>query len=221
MSRPAIPLVLTFMVGLFLGDSLPPEGVPYVPYVLSFIFLVLGVLYLLKPPLLFYWGTIFFLVVGVSQTSFFSPRFTQPPVPAFLLDHRLHQFSGILQQEPTFSPDRTRLIVRLDAYRLQGQDVPIQGIILLTVNGTLENLETGDPIRFVSRLHPIEGYHNPGGYDFQRVMARQGIRVAGFLEQPDLLVISGPNNTTWENGFPFWPLVFGSMPSSTPTSLPR
>ena len=68
-------------------------------------------------------------------------------------------------------------------------------MILLTVNGILENLETGDPIRFVSRLHPIEGYHNPGGYDFQRVMARQGIRVAGFLEQPDLLVLSGPNNT--------------------------
>ena len=87
------------------------------------------------------------------------------------------------------------MIVRLNAYRLQGQDYPIQGIILLTVNGTLDNLETGDPIRFVCRLHPIEGYHNPGGYDFQRVMARQGIRVAGFLEQPDLLVLSGPNNT--------------------------
>ena len=59
-------------------------------------------------------------------------------------------------------------------------------------------METGDPIRFVCRLHPIEGYHNPGGYDFQRVMARQGIRVAGFLEQPDLLVLSGPNQTIWK-----------------------
>lgn len=198
MSRPAIPLVLAFMVGLFLGDSLPPGGVPYVPYGLTFIFVVLGLLYFLRPAFVFYWGIIFFLVVGVSQTSFFSPRSTEPPVPAFLLDERLHQFSGTVQQEPTFSPDRTRLIVRLSAYRLQGQDVPIQGIILLTVNGILDNLETGDPIRFVSRLHPIEGYHNPGGYDFQRVMARQGIRVAGFLEKPDLLVLSGPNNTIWK-----------------------
>ena len=156
---------------------------------------ILGVLYFIRPALFFYWGTIFFLAVGVSQTSFFSPRFTEPPVPAFLLDERLHPFSGTVQQEPTFSPDRTRLIVRLSAYRLQGQDVPIQGMILLTINGILDNIETGDPIRFVCRLHPIEGYHNPGGYDFQRVMARQGIRVAGFLEQPDLLVVSGPNHT--------------------------
>ena len=77
----------------------------------------------------------------------------------------------------------------------KGRTFRSRGIILLTVNGILDHLETGDPIRFVSRLHPIEGYHNPGGYDFQRVMARQGIRVAGFLEQPDLLVISGPNHT--------------------------
>jgi competence protein ComEC len=195
MSRPAIPLVLTFMIGLFLGDSLPPVWVPYVPYVLTFIFVALSALYFLRPAFVFYWGIMFFLAVGISQTSFFSPRFTEPPVPAFLLDQRLQQFSGIIQQEPTFSPDRTRLIVRLRAYRLQGQDVPIQGLILLTVNGTLDNLETGDPIRFVSRLHPIEGYHNPGGFDFQRVMARQGIRVAGFLEQPDLLILSGPNHT--------------------------
>jgi competence protein ComEC len=195
LSRPVIPLVLTFMVGLFLGDSLPAEGVPFIPYVLTLIFVVLAILYFLRPSLVFYWGTILFLAVGVSETSFFSPRYTEPPVPAFLLDQRLHQFSGIIQQEPTFSPDRTRLIVRLGATRLQERDYPIQGIILLTVTGILENLETGDPIRFVSRLHPIEGYHNPGGYDFQRVMAREGIRVAGFLEQPDLLVIAGPNNT--------------------------
>ena len=104
------------MVGLFLGDSLPADGVPYIPYVLTSIFVVLGVLYFLRPSLVFYGGIIFFLAVGVSQTSFFSPRYTEPPVPAFLLDQRLHQFSGIIQQEPTFSPDRTRLIVRLSAY---------------------------------------------------------------------------------------------------------
>ncbi len=195
MSRPAIPLVLTFMVGLFLGDSLPPGWVSYVPYVLIFIFVALGLLYFVRPTLVFYWGTFFFLAVGLSQTSFFSPRFTEPMVPAILVDRELHQFSGIIQQEPTFSPDRTRLIVRLSAYRYQGKDFPTQGMILLTVNGTVDNLETGDPIRFVCRLHPIEGYHNPGGYDFQKVMDRQGIWVTGFLERPDLLILSGPNHT--------------------------
>jgi competence protein ComEC len=195
MSRPAIPLVIAFIVGLFLGDALLSPGIPYVLPVLVLIFLLLGVLYFLNPAWVLGGGMVFFLAVGISQTSNFSPRNTTPPVPAFLLDQQLRPYLGIIEQEPTFSPDRTRLIVRLNAYRLQDRDAPIQGVILLTVNGTLDTLEAGDPIRFVCRLHPIEGYHNPGGYDFQKVMARQGIRVTGFLEHPDLLVLSGPNNT--------------------------
>ncbi len=140
----------------------------------------------------------FFLLVGAGQTSYFSPRFNTPAVPSALVDQSLQHLSGIVQQEPAFSRDRTLLIVRLTAQRLNEQDRPVQGVILLTVNGLLTDFNTGDPIRFVCRLHPIEGYHNPGGYDFQRVMARQGIRVAGFLEQPDLLVLSGPNQTIWK-----------------------
>jgi competence protein ComEC len=195
MSRPAIPLVVAFIVGLFLGDALLSPGIPYVLPALVLIFLSLGVLYFLKPAWVLGGGMFFLLAVGITQTSNFSPRNTTRPVPAFLLDQQFRSYSGIIEQEPTFSPDRTRLIVRLKAYRSQDQDSSIQGVILLTVKGLLETLEAGDPIRFVCRLHPIEGYHNPGGYDFQRVMARQGIRVAGFLEQPDLLVLSGPNDT--------------------------
>lgn len=195
MSRPAIPLVIAFIIGLFLGDAFLSPEIPYVLPVLVLIFILLGVLYFLKPAWLLGGAMVFFLAVGISQTSYFSPRHTTPPVPAFLLDQQLRPYSGIIEQEPTFSPDRTRLVVRLNAYRLQDRDAPIQGVILLTVKGTLDTLEAGDPIRFVSRLHPIEGYHNPGGYDFQRVMARQGVRVTGFLEQGDLLVLSGPNNT--------------------------
>ena len=195
MSRPAIPLVVAFIVGLFLGDVLLSPGIPYVLPALVLIFLSLGVLYFLKPAWVLGGGMVFFLAIGIILTSNFSPRHTTPPVPAFLLDQQARPYSGIIEQEPTFSPDRTRLIVRLNTVRYQDRDSPIQGVILLTVNGTLDTLEAGDPIRFVCRLHPIEGYHNPGGYDFQRVMARQGIRVTGFLEHPDLLVISGPNNT--------------------------
>lgn len=51
----------------------------------------------------------------------------------------------------------------------------------------------GDPVRFVCSLRPIEGYDNPGGFDFKRNLARQGIRVRGILEHPDLIVKSGPN----------------------------
>lgn len=198
MSRPAIPLVLAFMTGLILGDLLPPGLIPVIPYGLGLGIVLLGTAFFLKPRTVLYAGMLFFLLVGAGQTSYFSPRFNTPAIPSALVDQSLQHLSGIVQQEPAFSRDRTLLIVRLTAQRLNEQDRPVQGVILLTVNGLLTDFNTGDPIRFVCRLHPIEGYHNPGGYDFQRVMARQGIRVAGFLEQTDLLVLSGPNQTIWK-----------------------
>ncbi|MEW6185324.1 MAG: DNA internalization-related competence protein ComEC/Rec2 [Thermodesulfobacteriota bacterium] len=54
----------------------------------------------------------------------------------------------------------------------------------------------GDPVRFVCRLRLIEGYHNPGGYPFERRMARNGIRVSAFIETPELLILNGLNKKT-------------------------
>ncbi|MBA4395592.1 MAG: hypothetical protein C0407_18735, partial [Desulfobacca sp.] len=91
----------------------------------------------------------------------------------------------------------TRLIIRLSSCLDQGQERPVEGIILLGVNHLLRGFDRGDPVRFVCRLRLIEGYHNPGGYDFQKKMAQKGIRVSGFIDDPELLVLSGPNQRSW------------------------
>ena len=65
------------------------------------------------------------------------------------------------------------------------------------VKGLIKGFDQGDPVRFVCRLRLIEGYHNPGGYDFEKKMARKGIRVSGFIDDPELLVLSGPNQRSW------------------------
>jgi competence protein ComEC len=60
-------------------------------------------------------------------------------------------------------------------------------------SGRIRAFNEGDPIRFVCRLRPIEGYHNPGGYAIEKRMVRKGIRVSGFVENPTLVVLSGSN----------------------------
>ena len=194
MSRPAIPLVLALMMGLWLGNSLPPAWVPIIPYALIAALSLATAGFLLKPAITFYLGLLLFLLIGAGQTSYFSPRLNTPPVSDFLIGQSIQHLSGFIHREPVYSRERTRLIVRLTTHRQNEQERPVQGDILLTVNGLLPPLEIGDPIRWVARLQPIEGYHNPGGYDFQKVMARQGVRVSGFLDRPDLLISAGPPN---------------------------
>lgn len=195
MIRPAVPLVVAFMAGLFLGDNLPPGWVPLVPYFLLAAFAILVMFYFLIPGAVFYGGAALFLLIGAAQTSYFSPRWNTPPVPPVLVDRSLQHLSGTIHQEPILSGDRTRFIVRLAARRTDAGEQPVQGLVSLTVKGVLPGWQAGDPLRFAARLHPIEGYHNPGGYDFQKVMARQGVRVAAFIDRPELLIGGGPNES--------------------------
>lgn len=192
-TRPFIPLVLALMVGLVVGFSFSPPFPLALVYSLLLLLLVLPVAMLFFPALSLGMGCCFFIVVGLSLTTSLSPRVTFAQVPAHLVNQSVQHLAGVIIQEPMVYPDRTRLVISLTSYVDQGQDRPAQGIILLGVQGIIKGVEQGDPVRFVSRLRWIEGYHNPGGYDFEKRMADKGIRVSGFLADPELLVLNGPN----------------------------
>jgi competence protein ComEC len=196
-ARPGIPLVLALMTGLILGTQAFDSNLPVTPWVLLFILLALPIVSLFFPSAAIWTGSTFLLATGLGLTTFLSPRVNTPQVPLLLLDQSLQHLSGVIIEEPVTYPDKTRFTVRLTTYSDQGRERPAQGIILLGVKGEVQGFGQGDPIRFVCRLRLIEGYHNPGGYDFEKKMARKGIRVSGFLEDPGLLILSGPNQRSW------------------------
>lgn len=196
-TRPCVPLVLALMIGLILGTQVFDPYPPVLLWVLVFILLALPIVILMFPTAVIWTGCGFFLITGLSLTTFLSPRVNTTPVPSNLLNQSWHHLSGVIIQEPLYYPDRTRLVVQLGSYTELGQDRPAQGLILLGVKGLIKGFEQGDPVRFTCRLRLIEGYHNPGGYDFQKRMAQKGIWVSGFIEDPGLLVLSGPNLRSW------------------------
>lgn len=196
-TRPCIPLVLALMVGLVVGSSFVPPYPWYWPYVFFPLLIVLSLTILFIPALSLWTGSSFFLLTGFTLMTFLSPRVNTPAVPSFLVNQSIQHLSGVIDQEPVYYPDKTRLVIQLTSYRDQGRERPVEGIILLGVNRLLKGFDWGDPVRFVCRLRLIEGYHNPGGYDFQKKMAQKGIRVSGFIDDPELLVLSGPPQRSW------------------------
>jgi len=196
-ARPGVPLVLALMTGLVFGLHVFDPYPPILPWILVFLLLALPVVILIFPSAAIWTGSVFFLVTGLCLMTFLSPRVNTPQMPSVLLNHPLQHLSGVIIEEPVVYPDKTRFTIRLTSYSDQGQDRPVQGTILLGVKGLLKRFEIGDPVRFVCRLRLIEGYHNPGGYDFEKRMAGKGIRVSGFLEDPGLLMLSGPNQRSW------------------------
>jgi len=195
--RPCVPLVLALITGLVLGAQVFESSLSVPPWVLFFLLLAAPIVIVLFPSAAIWTGGVFFIVTGFTLMTLLSPGANPTQVPSFLLNNQFQHLSGWIIQEPDYYPDKTRLIVQLTSYSSQGLDRPIQGTILLGINGLLKGFEQGDPVRFVCRLHLIEGYHNPGGYDFEKKMARKGIRVSGFIEDPELLILSEPNQRSW------------------------
>lgn len=195
-ARPCIPLVLALIVGLIAGSSLTPPFPLSLPYWVILLLAVFPLAILFFPSLSLWAGCSFFLWTGLLLTTVLSPQVNTPQIPSFLMNQTQH-LSGVIIQEPLYYSDRTRLVIQLSSYTDQGQDRPAQGTILLGLKGLIKGFDQGDPVRFACRLRLIEGYHNPGGYDFEKRMAQKGIWVSGFIENPDLLVLSGPNQRPW------------------------
>jgi competence protein ComEC len=196
-ARPGVPLVLALMGGLILGSSFSDPCSSLWFFGWAFLLFVLPFSIFLFPSLSLWAGSAFFLLTGIGLVTFFSPRINTPQVPAFLLNPSEQHLSGVIIEEPLYYPDRTRLIVRLTSFLDHNHEHPVGGIILVGIRERLKSFDQGDPVRLVCRLHPIEGYHNPGGYDFEKRMAEKGIRVSGFIKDPGNLVLSGPNQRLW------------------------
>jgi competence protein ComEC len=202
-SRPGIPLVLALMIGIGLGAFLPPPYDGTFSWGLLLLLALLPLAILLSRTLFLFLAGLLVFLTGLSLTTILSPRILTPQVPSFLINVQFQHLSGEIVQDPLYYPDRTRLFIRLKTYTDQGREQHAQGIILLGIKGVLRGVNRGDPVRFVCRLRPIEGYHNPGCYDFEDRMAQRGIRVSGFLDDPALLVLSGPNQESF-----FWQYLF-------------
>jgi competence protein ComEC len=57
----------------------------------------------------------------------------------------------------------------------------------LTVEGDRVNAAMGDRVRFPAKLRDVNGFGNPGGFDYSRYMAAKGTWTRAFLESPRLL----------------------------------
>ncbi len=87
---------------------------------------------------------------------------------------------GIVIESPLSYPDKNILIVR--CIRLFNNDtyIPVAGNVRLVIPAHL-NFSYGDFIRFQSSLKKIQSFKNPGGFDYEHYLNRQGIYATGFI----------------------------------------
>lgn len=108
-----------------------------------------------------------------------------PRIPANHIKHftgsRRWEILGQIADQPRQIKHRTRCDIQVAALRAGHQTHAVTGLLRLTVAGDFPELNSGNKIRFKSRMRSITNFKNPGGFDYKRYMAFEGIFATAYV----------------------------------------
>lgn len=172
--RPLGPLLIGFIFGIFWGD-LQPEHTPWAwtAATVGFLAAAVGAVISRRPVF-----SPFFLFVALGYIAV--QPWTAPDFP----NHHIHRFadqdvrclSGTVIDDPQQAGKRIRFTLMADAV---GKDAaPVSGNVRVTLWQADAIVRIGDRLLLSGKIRPIRSFKNPGGFDYERFMARQGVFVS-------------------------------------------
>ncbi len=191
--RPAIPLVLCLIGGILLGTECGGHEIwAFTAFCLGAAF-ALRLIYLRKTGLA---GPIllFFALGYLSIGPWVSPRFS-PDHLIHYVDSGRWDISGRIASRPQLINNRARFILQVASLSDGRRTYPVTGKLRVTAVGELPELAVGDKLQFASRLRTISNFKNPGGFDYRRHMAFEGIWATAYVIG-DRLVVIDENHTS-------------------------
>ena len=181
---PLIPIFLSYTIGLYLGHfDLPFTSQGWILFLL--ILFVLWILFLAMKKAL--WGSCivfaFFFFLGIfSIHLYLHPQRSPSHISHFIGSDRV-SLEGIVDRPPQRSRGGTQLLIRSQKVILSNRHIPVEGHLLIFLKGENAMFHVGDRIRFLCKLYPPHGFHNPGGFSYERYLAFERIDTIGFLSE--------------------------------------
>jgi competence protein ComEC len=188
---PLIPIFLIYAIGIYLGHFDLP-----LPSIALFLFLlILFTLWVLSLVLKRRAASTTIVMVLFFFLGIFSIHsYLHHPLPPSHISHFIGfdgiSLEGTLYRPPEESHGRTQLRVQSQKVILSNRHVPVEGRLLIFLKEKRPSLQVGDHLRFRCRLLRPHGFHNPGGFSYERYLAFERIHTIGFLiEEKDWVKI--------------------------------
>jgi competence protein ComEC len=188
---PLIPIFTAYTVGIFSGHfDLPffPQG-----WIFILILLVLWTfLLLIKRTRMGSWMalSIFFFLGIFSIQHYLHPQYPSSHLIHFAGVERM-VLEGIVDRPPERSRGRTQLLLRSQKVLFQNHSTLVNGFAFIYLKGEDPSLRAGDRLRLLCKLYSPHGFHNPGGFSYERHLAFERIHTIGFLSEEKGLVKLG------------------------------
>ncbi|MDA8139618.1 MAG: DNA internalization-related competence protein ComEC/Rec2 [Desulfobacteraceae bacterium] len=185
--RPLIPITVALMLGIGLGLVWPGCLATALAVVLALSSVML--LAIAKRRRLLVAPLLFFVAIGYLSIQPWLRRQWPSEDISHYTDQGQWQVSGAVVQTPERSPGQIRFILEVHTLTQDQRHLPVHGKITLTVRGETD-LGRGDEITVNGHLRDIHGFCNPGGFDYERYLALQGIHARLYAQGDEIQLTS-------------------------------
>jgi len=190
-SRPIIPLLISMISGIVLGDIVP--GYKVWAYLLVFTtggWILCSIILKSFPKKDFLVPIILFFTLGYLLI--------QPStLPHFPSNHIIHftdsnkwKIVGTINQSVEKIKYKQKFILNAETLEGKNRKFCVTGKIRVTISGNEPVLSFGDRISFTAKIKSIRNFKNPGGFDYKRYMAFKSVFGSSYAQGEKVTIIS-------------------------------
>ena len=194
-NKPLIPLLISYIAGLLLGNSLYLSYMPAFLLTAVMIFIFFIAIIMGKKGI----GALLFPVIFILIGTILMNQCTRPQLPCNHISNMIEgkplNIQGTLYSPPQLRKDRLKLYIKTERVYSKEGYINVTGKLILTVSDTKTDLKYGDRIRFISRLRPPRNFYNPGSFDYSRYLAYKGVFAIGHLKDCSYIARIGEGNS--------------------------
>ena len=188
-ARPVIPVLFSFIAGiLFASCNIIDEWTAFSILTASLLLAILSLIKRVNPyPAICLSFFLAGLLLTVQETN---PSFPPDHIKNIVRGSKKEKVNiqGVVYRSPEKFIDKTRLYVEVERVFNGDNSIPVSGRILLTIKSPDTAVKYGDRIRFISKIHAVRNFGNPGEFDHKWHLEREGIYVTGFVENENWIV---------------------------------
>lgn len=182
MRSPLAPLVVSYIAGILLGNSLQAPAPAAAAFPAFILFAVLILHRLQKKRLILCCLLLGFFSIGVFNIGRVNDHAAASrQMQSFVNAKEKLCMEGMVASAPQSLSGLTEVTISALSVAEGTSHKPVDGRMLLSIQGG-SRLDYGDIIRFKTVLRTPYNFNNPGRFDFERKLLHQGIYARGFVK---------------------------------------
>ena len=194
--RPLIPLLLSIIAGISCGLWFPWHSTcAYLSIICCSGVLLIKIIG--EKSSLFLPLFLFFSLGYISIQPWFPEKLPASHIVNFTDTGPLN-ISGQVIESPEIRNKRLTFVLLAETVEDNGKIIPVSGKISVKVLNSIPGISIGDKVYFKSGIRSVRNFNNPGGFDFKRYMAFNGISGTAYVEGEKIRVEQNEEDIKWK-----------------------